>query len=121
MSENCSLALNRSVALIINIKENYVPQNSGVKLQTRAAHDLTKRELLPAFSFSLFFFSLLLQIPASPCRYAHVNVTFFFFLSSLSASSFISLEFAVHLHPYGCFRRLCVCVCMFTYSSPTRA
>ena len=67
-----------------------------------------------------FFFSLLLQIPASPCRYAHVNVTFFF-LSSLSASSFISLEFVVHLHPYGCFRRLCVCVCMFTYSSPTRA
>lgn len=79
-SEGCSLALNRSVALIINIKENCVPQNSGVKLQARAAHDLTKRELLAAFSFFLFF-SLLLQIPTSPCRYAHVNVTFFFVFS----------------------------------------
>lgn len=30
---------------------------------------------------SFFFFSLLLQIPTSPCRYAHVNVTFFFVFS----------------------------------------
>ena len=71
---------------------------------------------------SFFFFFLYLAKNSSQSlsvrpRECHL----FFFLSSLSASSFISLEFVVHLHPYGCFRRLCVCVCMFTYSSPTRA